>query len=281
MRRAEMFADTERCPLHCTFSPDRPYARASLHWCVGGKEVCYAIISSYQHTLNGTSKTTCWLHTRHQAVLAPSFLPATRDCREEVSRARGQLSRERQKAPAIQRASQFYFYFNWTQCSHLCLSALSSHIINLSGPRPSLILITIAPKSLLTAMVSDIIALSLAHWDCTLGSQGRSSPCAMYLYSMRPFSRATNPCCCNKYVKGALTDSLGSWLQQSLQYGALMPASEPSNSRTSTHVESGELSIAWEQEHAPGKVLWSDAASETAQEITALIWSKASFPTET
>jgi len=59
-----------------------------------------------------------------------------------------------------------------------------------------------------------------------------------------------------------------------------MPGSKPS-SRTSAHIASEELSIASEQHHAPGKALWSDAASGTAQEITELIWSKASFPTET
>lgn len=151
------------------------------------------------------------------------------------------------------------------------LSALSSHVINFSGPPPSLILTTIAPKSLLTAMVSNTTAFSPVHWGCTLGRQGRSLPCVLYLYSMRPCSRVTNPCCCKKYGKSALRGGLGSWLQQCLQYGSQMPGSEPSSTRTSTHVKSGELSIAWEQEHAPGKVLWSDAASGIVQEITELI----------
>lgn len=197
----------------------------------------------------------------------------------------GSWSRERQKAAAIERASQFCFYFNWTQCPHLWLSALSSHVINLSplsnGPPPSLILVTIAPKSLLRALVSNSTALSPAHWDCTLGSQGRSLPCVLYLYGMRTYSRVTKPCCCNKHGKGSLTDGLGSWLDQSLQHGSQMPGSEPSSSRTSTHIESGEFSISQEQHHTPGKVLWSDADSGTAREITELIWTKASFTTET
>lgn len=165
-----------------------------------------------------------------------------------------------------------------------CLLSLlmwSIFLHSANGPPPSLILVTIAPKSLLRALVSNSTALSPAHWDCTLGSQGRSLPCVPYLYGMRTYSRVTKPCCCNKHGKGSLTDGLGSWLDQSLQHGSQMPGSEPSSSRTSTHVESGELSIAQEHHHRPGKVLWSDAASGTAREITELIWTKASFTTET
>lgn len=134
-------------------------------------------------------------------------------------------------------------------CPHLWLCALSSHVINLSGPPLSLILIIIASKSLHAATVSNIIALSTdlrVHWDYALGSQSRSLPCMRYLYSIKPYSRVTNPCCCNKHGKGAITGGLeNSWLQWSLQYGSQMPGSEPSSSRTNMHVKSVELSVAW------------------------------------
>lgn len=84
------------------------------------------------------------------------------------------------------------------------------------------------------------------NWDYALGRQSRSLPCMQYRYSIKPYFRVTNPCCCNKYGKGAITGGLkNSWLQWSLQYGSQMPGSEPSSSSTSMHVKSVELSVAW------------------------------------
>lgn len=106
-----------------------------------------------------------------------------------------------------------------------------------------------------------------AHYECTLESQGRSLPCGLYLYSTRSCFRVTNPRCCNKYGNRVSQEV---WTLGFSKRGSQMPGSEPSKSRTSTHIE-----VYWETG------LRSSAASGTAQEITELIWSKASFPTET
>lgn len=113
----QMLANTERCPWYCTFSPDRPQTWVSLPWSIEEKEVCCASHSSYHWILNETSETDLQLHTRHQAVLASS--PRHRTLQREAKHS--------QKTAEQFRHLHVFFYFNWMQNPHLCLSALFSH----------------------------------------------------------------------------------------------------------------------------------------------------------
>lgn len=186
-------------------------------------------------------------------------------------------AKQSQKVAEQFRPLHVFFYFNWMQCPHLCLSALFSHMINLRGPPSSLILKTTAPKKppcSYTVKYYWSLPRPL-RWHPEESRQ--ALPCILYLYSTILNCKVTNPCCCNKH-KGALTDGLTLsippvWLSDGRQW-------TQQQQNKYTHQIRGALNCLKTTCTWRGTV-GSDAASEIAQEITELICSKASFPTET